>query len=167
MRIIYDKTIALKDDETCEWCGSLVNLLDADKHIGAFGAVYFTCPCCGHESIINDAEGIELTPQNLEYPKHFAKVNMANGYPAYDDFKITERIKGMIECLKMHSDIYTIYDHLGITLIVVATNASHDDFDVYVANNFYKTSFDLENKYEEYKEDESKFKHYEQFREGF
>ena len=60
---------------TCDHCGSELEITEEDIYIGAYGAVYVICPCCGEEIMIEELEGVTLTMNNIEFPIHFVRSN--------------------------------------------------------------------------------------------
>lgn len=57
----------------CENCGSVLEVLREDTHIGYVGLPYVTCPCCNYEINIKefDDDAIDICASNVKYPTHF------------------------------------------------------------------------------------------------
>ena len=57
----------------CENCGSVLEVLREDTHIGYLGLPYVTCPCCNYEIDIEEFEddAIDICASNVKYPTHF------------------------------------------------------------------------------------------------
>lgn len=115
-----------KPPYTCEECG---NNFDAPTYIGAYGFEYSRCPHCNNEQIIDD--GVDLTPDNIQYPTTFHKYDGKN----IEDKEINEWVK---ECLdNINKDVdYTL--HAGGDTIVVAFKSDEDykTVSVIVAKNY-------------------------------
>lgn len=58
----------------CENCGSVLEVLREDTHVGYLGLLYVTCPCCNYEMDVEefDDDAIDICASNVKYPTHFS-----------------------------------------------------------------------------------------------
>ncbi len=112
------KDIFVTDDEPvwlCEHCGAT---FEGEPYIGVSGAEWVDCPKCGNLTFVS--EGIEITADTVEYPKHFYSYN--KGKPV-DDEQINEWIKDAVNNLDKGID-YT--GHASGDTIVLAYKSDED-----------------------------------------
>lgn len=117
---------------TCEGCHSEIEYTSDDLDYGAFGCGEITCPVCGKQIDIDDAS-IDLTCENIEFPKHF----MDNkGSIKLDDADVRKYVR---ECLKSamndkENDWGTFYrSGTGDSEIIVLKY--EEEYDILVAKN--------------------------------
>ncbi len=120
----------------CEYCGSEIELEESDVGVGAFGVYNFTCPCCGELSSVDD--GIELTSENLDFPKHY--YHFGDGVHISDD-EINKYVKDCINSLRNSTDenFYHTFTGLGDTIIHVTRYNDDENFVINVCKNYYET----------------------------
>ena len=112
------KDIFVMDDEPtwlCEWCGAA---FEGEPYIGVNGAEWVDCPKCGERTFVS--EGIEITADTVEYPKHFC--SYSKGKPV-DDEQINEWIKDAVNQLDKDVD-YS--GHASGDTIVLAYKSDED-----------------------------------------
>ena len=106
MRIIHNnlktqKEIPKTQEYVCVECGSTIEVEPDDIHEGWLGALYFTCPVCGKESM-TDIETELPTKDNIEFPKHFNHTCVDNGAVDVSDGEMQTIIRrlatGMWDC---------------------------------------------------------------------
>ena len=100
---------------TCEYCSATFN---GEPYLGKYGAEWVACPKCGEETYVS--EGIEITADTVEYPKHF--FSYGEGKPV-DDEQINEWIKDAVNRLDKGID-YT--GHASGDTIVLAYKSDED-----------------------------------------
>lgn len=79
---VFDENPEIKTDKKkitayCGKCNTDFKVTDSMKiDYGSFGIPYVVCPYCGNKEVeIEGVEPLELTPQNLCYPKHFYQMS--------------------------------------------------------------------------------------------
>jgi len=121
--------IASNENTTeCENCGETLTYEDSDIEYGAFGCGEILCPSCGEITIIEN-KSIELTANNIEYPKHFT--NSTEGKKISDEV-INNYIKEALVYMETHDDEYIIRG-FGNMLILITREDSYCD--IYVCEN--------------------------------
>lgn len=132
----YYNTADSPDDDfyyiSCPCCSKQINLGDGiwqqtckcercnkeyfpDKYIGAYGLIYARCPHCNNENMFD--ESIELTSENIEYPKHF---NSYEKGAFISDKEINKWIKKSVEMLD--KDVDCAYTSSGNALVIAFKN---------------------------------------------
>ena len=107
-----------KDDEptwSCEWCGETFS---GEPYIGVHGAEWVDCPKCGERTFVS--EGIEITADTVEYPKHFYTYGKGK---SISDERINEWIKDAVNALDKDVD-YS--GHASGDTIVLAYKSDED-----------------------------------------
>lgn len=121
----------------CE-CGAEIEYFPHDKHDGAFGCMYLTCPECEHEVLLDSEEPVKLTIDNIEYPKHF---DLPDGTAVdIDDATIQKWIR---TCLKqLSSDIYKCRDvvSMGSGNTRIWAEKWENEYAVFVTKSYAATS---------------------------
>ena len=85
MRIIEEnKTVR------CEKCKILVGFEEKEIEVGEFGCKYILCPKCNEKIWLDEEEGFKITPENIEYPRHF---HFPKDAKVISDDKIQEAIR--------------------------------------------------------------------------
>lgn len=136
----------------CMQCGSELEITEEDTHISWLGARFITCPCCGEETLVDELDGITLTKDNLEFPKHFNRTtkglrNIKETCPN----EIVKIIKSKIEnfrhdkdCHSWYTDCHSWYTSWGDTLVVVFRCNEDKEYHVVVAKDYYETDIPFE-----------------------
>ena len=88
-----------EDEPTPYYCDRCGKPLPDEKHIGAMGCYWITCPHCNEDNLVED--GKELAPENVEYPLHF--FNSKKGVPINDD-QINEWVRSCLGRLDIEND---------------------------------------------------------------
>lgn len=123
----------------CDKCGSELEVFQEDTHIGWLGAAFVTCPCCGKETMIDDLNGITLTKDNIEFPKHFLRTNSNTVLYEIPDEKITESISDGIEFLRKHKEESYYIASLGDTEIAIYKVYDEQEYYISVSKDKYST----------------------------
>lgn len=112
----------------CEHCCSEFEYEESDIEIGQLGCAYVKCPLCGYENYLEDERyELRLTPNNLEFPKHF--------YRFCKD-------KDSKEISNESSDYY--YAGTGDTLVIVFKMDGDESYSVIVCKDRYETDIPFE-----------------------
>lgn len=120
----------------CENCKSEIELDENDVEVGAFGLYNFTCPCCDELSGAND--GIELTSDNLQFPKHY--YHFGDGVHISEN-EIDRYVKECINSLRNSSDenFYHTCTGSGDTIVHVMRYDDDENFVINVCRDYYET----------------------------
>lgn len=138
IKIINKKTEEINKiyHTTCDDCGAELECTKDDAYVGAWGSYFIKCPVCGTEVMLDEVEPVELTVNNIEFPKHFSKTS--NGAIKLKDEKIQEYVKECLQGLK-NSDNGE-YQLLGSGDTVVIVFKYEDEYQIYVARSYYESS---------------------------
>ena len=90
MRIISETN--KEETITCLKCDALIGFEDKDTEVGEFGCLYITCPKCKEKIWLDN--GVKLTYENIEYPRHFHFPE--NAMPVSDE-EIHEAVKNIVK----------------------------------------------------------------------
>lgn len=120
----------------CEHCESEIELEENDVEVGKLGLYYFNCPCCGELSDIDD--GINLTSENLEFPKHYYHFG---GGVHISENEINRYVKECINSLRNSTDenFYHTCTGSGDTIVHVSRYDDDENFVINVCRNYYET----------------------------
>ena len=123
---------------TCEHCDSELVVEDDDIQVGAYGAGYVVCPCCGEETYADElADYFPLTKDNVEFPTHYYSFN--NGVHIDDD-TINKWVKKCIEKFDPNDENdWCRFTGSGNTMVFVSKLDEDEEYDVYVCKNYYET----------------------------
>lgn len=123
---------------TCEHCDSELVVEDDDIQVGAYGAGYVVCPCCGEETYADElADYFPLTKDNVEFPTHYYSFN--NGVHIDDD-TINKWVKKCIEKFDPNDENdWCRFTGSGNTMVFVSKLDEDEEYDVYVRKNYYET----------------------------
>lgn len=129
----------------CDKCGSELEIVEEDTHIGWLGARFVTCPCCGEESMVDELDGITLTPENIQFPTHFTRINKnLKNVKEVKDEEIIDDVKRGILYLRTEKKEFCWYTASGDTFIVVFRYDGDEEYFVMVAKDFYETNIPFE-----------------------
>lgn len=119
----------------CEYCGSEIELEENDVEVGEFGLYFFTCPCCGGLSDADD--GIDLTSENLDFPKHYYDFSDGKNIP---NEEINRYVKECINSLRNSTDenFYHTCTGGGDTIVHVRRYDDDENFVINVCKNYYE-----------------------------
>lgn len=135
------KTLKIK----CDRCGSELEIVEEDTYIGAYGAAYVICPCCGEDSMVEELDGITLTKDNIDFPIHFHRTNKdLKGVKEISSDKIIKDIKKAIEYFRENKDEWHWYTSIGDTFLSVYRHPGDEDYFIVVAKDFYETNIPFE-----------------------
>lgn len=121
---------------TCYNCETELEIEEQDTHVGYPGAMYFTCPVCGEESMIDELDGIILTKDNIEFPQHF--YYFGNGVDLTSE-EIRKYINDAINFFRNNPDNFCYTTGSGNTGILVQNFSGDHEYHVVVTKDFYET----------------------------
>ena len=127
----------------CYNCESELEIEEQDTHVGYYGAMYFTCPVCGEESMIDELDGITLTKDNIEFPQHF--YYFGNGVDLTSE-EIRKYINDAIKFFRKNPDNFCYTTGSGNTGILVQNFSGDHEYHVVVTKDFYETEIPYETK---------------------
>lgn len=129
----------------CSQCASELEITEEDTHIGWLGARCITCPCCGEESIVEEIDGITLTKDNIEFPKHFMRTNKEmRRVKEIEPPAIEKEIKEGIDYFRENKDEWVWFTTYGDLFIVIFRNSEDEDYYITVTKDFYETYIPFE-----------------------
>ena len=122
----------------CEWCKALLEYEPEDLEYKELGCAYVKCPLCHKESMVD--EEINLTPENIEFPKHFHHFHQSvEGAKHISIGEIYNQVRLGMQYLKNNPNEYLWYTMTGDTLIWVSTEDESDMYDFGFTQDFYET----------------------------
>ena len=114
-------------NQLCDVCRAELEFEYEDTYEGAFCRRYVRCPVCQREVLVDEIEGKELTPDNLEFPKHF--------YFTTDKVRIPDNeIQNWVRnCLKIAQESkepygYFVQQGTGDAMVVLLVYEDEDEF---------------------------------------
>jgi hypothetical protein len=123
--------------QLCEECRAELEYAFDDTHEGALGLRYLTCPACGKE-IASKLDGIKLTPNNIEFPKHF--MAMSENAVDIDNEEIQKWVRKCLKIAEESNEPYGYFVSSGTGNSRVILMAYEDEYDIVVAKNYYETN---------------------------
>lgn len=121
---------------SCDNCKAELEATINDLKYGEFGCAYVTCPCCTNNTYIDEADGLILTKDNIEFPDHFFKFSKSS---EIDSNEVKQWIKTGIENLrKIHSDFYYVAQS-SIVLIILRTDGD-EAYNIILTDSYYETT---------------------------
>lgn len=120
----------------CNNCGSKLEVEDGDAYVGHLGAMYYKCPVCSEENMVDELEGITLTKDNIEFPIHF--YYFGNGVDLSSE-EIRKYINDAINFFRNNPDNFCYTTGSGNTGILVQNFSGDHEYHVVVTKDFYET----------------------------
>lgn len=132
----------------CEHCSSELEYEESDLRIGALGAIYLVCPCCGRDNMLEENENsITLTMNNIEFPTHFFHTSKETGaVDCCNNTEVKKYIQHGIEYLRSYKEEQNWFAHIGNLYINISRWEDDEDYWIVVSNNFYDTYISFESK---------------------
>ena len=131
----------------CQYCNSELEYEESDLHMGIYGAMHLTCPCCNKENMLDEHEkSIVLTIDNIEFPTHFHHTSVSTGASDIcSNEEIKKVIKDGINYFRKNKSNFAWFSECG-NLFVAIYRYDNDDksYDVIVTNDFYSTYIPFE-----------------------
>lgn len=143
MRIIHNnleipKTIPKSQEYECEHCGSTIEVDPDELYEGWLGAMYFTCPVCGEESM-TDIETDLPTKDTIEFPKHFHKSSVDSGAVDISNEEIQKVIRrlanGMWNCT---NEMEYNMSGTGNMVVFVENYAGDGEYKITVCKDYWE-----------------------------
>ena len=125
----------------CYNCESELEIEEQDTHVGYPGAMYFTCPVCGEEIMIEELDGITLTKDNIEFPQHF--YYFGNGVDLTSE-EIRKYINDAIKYFRKNPDSFCYTTGTGNTGILVQNFSGDYEYHIVVTKDFYDVEIPYE-----------------------
>lgn len=123
---------------TCEYCESELEVDKNDVEIGELGLFKYKCPVCLKLNDL-DGEGINLTVENIEYPRHFFDFN--NG-KCVDNEEINKDIKRLVNSLRNSNDKNDTVRYTSYGDLFIFVQKLYDDEEYYImVAKGYKDSY--------------------------
>lgn len=147
----YNVVKALEEKEPdsiitcCDECGSELEISPEDMYVGWLGAMHCICPCCGEETMVEQAKGITLTKDNLRFPEHFLRTTFGiRNVREIKDEEIERQVRDAIEYLRKHKDNDLKYVSYGDLFVIVFRYEGDENYFVLVTKDFYETDIPFE-----------------------
>lgn len=132
MRIIEQKiTITPPKRVTCLACSSVIEYENNEIQYGAFGCGCIICPVCGQE-IDLDTESEKITSDNIEYPRHFMKMQGVK----CDDEEIQKWVHKCLKVLEEDPEEYGVFAECGSGNTTVFACKYADEYSIVVAKDY-------------------------------
>ena len=131
---------------TCENCGSILEYMESDLRMGAWGCMYIDCPCCGEGNMLADNENnITLTAENIEFPTHFWHVSANKGAAnCCNTEEIRKRLSRAIAYFRENKDDYHWYSESGNLCIHVHRWEGDEIYEIHLSNDYYSMEIPFE-----------------------
>lgn len=142
----YNVVKALEEKEPdsiitcCDQCGSELEISPEDMYVGWLGAMHCICPCCGEETMVEQAKGITLTKDNVRFPQHYIRTatSVRNTVELKNE-EIDKKVRIGVEYLRQHKDEYYWFIRIMDTFIIVFNLSDDNSYNVVVSKDFYET----------------------------
>lgn len=130
----------------CENCGSVLEVLREDTHIGYLGLPYVTCPCCNYEMDIEEFEddAIDIYASNVKYPTHFIVSSKEFRAVEIPDESINKWIQEGIEYFRNHKDEYYYFTGSGNALVHIYRFDGDEEYYVVVSKDYESSDVEFE-----------------------
>ena len=130
----------------CENCGSVLEVLREDTHIGHLGLPYVTCPCCNYEMSIEefDDDAIDIYASNVKYPTHFTVLSKDFRAIEISDEEINKWIQQGIEYFRNNKDEYYWYIGSGNTCVHIHRYDGDKEYYVIVSKDYESCEIEFE-----------------------
>jgi tRNA(Ser,Leu) C12 N-acetylase TAN1 len=119
--------------QTCDECQAQLEFEYEDTYEGVYGLFCVKCPECGREIAVEKINPIQLTSQNIEFPKHFrgpAGLDIPNE-------KIQEWIKECLSNAEEDDENGTFYINASGNTVVIVLKY-RDVYEIYVSDKYYE-----------------------------
>lgn len=123
--------------QKCDNCTAELEFSFDDTYEGWLGARYVKCPVCGEEVIVEKIDAKVLDSRNIEFPKHFHKVDKAVDI---DDKTIQEWVKECLKTAEESNEPYGYFVSTGSGNTQVILMAYADEYDIVVTKDYYETT---------------------------
>ena len=130
-------------DVRCEHCISELQVTAKDAHIGAYGAAYVTCPCCGEDTIVLDLPGITLTRDNIKFPNYFYKFGKGSKSSKTSN-EVDKNIQRAIDILRKDDENGYYFVSSADSAVIVFKMDGDEEYLIFAMNEWYETSISFE-----------------------
>lgn len=154
MRVLKDNSknkreVHIEEPKTfvinCCECGSELEVVKEDLHIGWLGAQFVKCPCCGEDAIVDEIEGIKLTVDNLEFPTHFRRTNKdKKNVKEISPYEILKDIKRAIRYFRENKNEWAWSTSCGDMFLAIYRFAGDEEYEVVISKDHYQTYIPFE-----------------------
>lgn len=130
----------------CENCGSVLEVLREDTHIGYLGLPYVTCPCCNYEMDIKEFEddAIDIYASNVKYPTHFTVSSKDFRAIEISDEEINKWIQQGIEYFRGNPEAYYYFMGSGNSMIHMYKFDEDKEYYVVVSKDYESGEIEFE-----------------------
>lgn len=132
----------------CGDCESELEFDKSDVEIGVSGCAYVKCPLCKHDNFLGDYRidgfDLELTVDNLEFPKHFYRFSKASGAVEITDKEVEKRIHEAIKHLRYNDEQDYYVTSSGDTMVLVLRLDGDESYFVSVSKDHYNVDIPYE-----------------------
>ena len=130
----------------CDKCKSELSYEESDVYIDEYGAAFVNCPLCDYDNILdNNEKSITLTKDNVQFPTHFCYYSTAtDAVNTCTNEYVKEVIRKGIKYLRTYKDDYFYYSGVGNTTVFVFKMSGDEEYQIYVANDYYNTYIPFE-----------------------
>ena len=131
----------------CENCGSVLEVLREDTHIGYVGLPYVTCPCCNYEMNIEefDDDAIDICASNIKYPTNFTVSSKDFRAIEISDEEINKWIQQGIEYFRGNPEAYSYFIGSGNSMIHMYKLDDDKEYYVVVSKDYESGEIEFEN----------------------
>ena len=123
--------------QKCDNCAAELEFSFDDTYEGWLGARYIKCPVCGEEVMAEEIEAKALYSSNIEFPKHFRKINKVVDI---DDKEIQKWVKQCLKTAEESNEPYGYFVSTGSGNTQVILMAYADEYDIVVAKDYYEAT---------------------------
>lgn len=120
----------------CDECRAELEYAYEDTYEGYAGMRHIKCPVCGYEIMSEYFDGVELTSQNVEFPKHFYYFDGVD----IENERISEWVRRCLKCAEESDEPYGYFEHTGSGNTAVILMAYEDEYNIIVAKDYYELS---------------------------
>lgn len=120
-----------------------MEVTEEDAHIGAYGAAYVTCPCCGEDTMVLDLPGITLTRDNIKFPNHFYKFGKGSKSSKTSN-EVKKNIQRAIDILRDSDECGYHFSSNGDSTVIVFKMDEDEEYLIFAMNEWYETSISFE-----------------------
>lgn len=124
---------------SCPKCKAKLEYEATDVDIGEYGIAYIKCLSCSQDIYLeNSPHSIILTPENIEFPRHFCSISP--GANVLTDGTINKLVKDCIDVLKKSSADIGEYAFICLGDTFVFAVKYDDEYMINVARDYYMSS---------------------------
>lgn len=139
MKVIFNTFTDKKEEDEiiCTHCKSVLRVSEEDFNIGEYGASYIVCPCCKEKIESDNFPFINLTKDNVKFPKHYHCTK--NSAKQLEDYEVDDKVRYCIDFLQKYPKEPYRYFATGDSFIIVFNHTDEEDYYVMVAKDYFDT----------------------------